>query len=49
MEKKNEKDGKKKIINAVIVVVVIAALFVAANWMVTNINITELLKQIHSG
>ena len=39
----------KKIINALIVIVVVAALFLAANWMVTNIDIVGLLKQLHGG
>jgi hypothetical protein len=44
-----KQETKKKIVNAVIVIVVVAALFLAANWLVSNINIGELLKQLHGG
>jgi len=44
-----KKETKKKVINALIVIVVVALLFLAANWLVNNINITELLKQLHGG
>ncbi len=39
----------KKIITALIVIVVVAALFWVANLLVANINITDLLKQLHGG
>jgi hypothetical protein len=44
-----KQETKKKIVNAVIVIVVIVALFLTANWLVSNINIAELLKQLHGG
>lgn len=39
----------KKIITALIVIVVAAALFWVANLLVANLNIAELLKQLHGG
>lgn len=49
MEKKNEKDGRKKVITAVIVVVVVAVLFWVASLLVANINFVELIRKIHGG
>jgi len=49
MEKKNEKDGRKKIITAVIVVIVVAALFWVASVLVANFDIATFLKQLHGG
>ncbi len=40
---------KKKIITALIVIVVVASLFWVANLLATNLNITDLLKQLHGG
>jgi Na+-transporting methylmalonyl-CoA/oxaloacetate decarboxylase beta subunit len=49
MEKKNEKDGKKKVVTAVIVIIVIVGLFVIANFLVANFNFVEMLKKLHGG
>jgi len=38
---------KKKIITALIVIVVVVALFWVANLLVANLNITEMLQQLH--
>lgn len=49
MEKKNEKDGKKKIITAVIWIIVIAGLILAANVLVSNFDVAGFLKSMHGG
>jgi len=38
---------KKKIITALIVIVVVVALFWVAGLLVANLNIAEMLKQLH--
>ena len=40
---------KKKIINALIVIVAVAILFWVASLLVSNLNIVEMLKQLHGG
>jgi hypothetical protein len=40
---------KKTITTAGIVIVILAGLLLAANWLVSNVNVVELLKQFHGG
>jgi len=40
---------KRKIITTLIVIVVAASLFWIANLLAANLNITDLLKQLHGG
>lgn len=40
---------KKKMITALMVIVVVASLFWVANLLAADLNITDLLKQLHGG
>jgi len=45
-----EKTGKtQKIVTALVAIVVLAALFLAARYLVNNVDIVELLKKLHGG
>ena len=45
-----EKAGKtRKIVTTLIVLVVLAALFLAAKYLVSSVDILELLKKLHGG
>jgi flagellar basal body-associated protein FliL len=45
-----EKAGKtRKIVTALVVIVVLAALVLAAQYLVSNVDIVEMLRKMHGG